>query len=346
MVMQMQQMKSHLEMYKDVLLVWQAGFIGAWGEWHHSIHGYGFENDSTRVRKIVIDSMRANAPANCFVSLNGPSFKFEAMGDSTALTAAQAYGTTLRSTVCTNDNAATNNWSDSGTLSINKTESVYTDTAVTRVLLHGDDRYQPFVAEPNGSTAGYTTKARVLYDASYLRWTSAMGAKGSASTIAWRDSLNTWAIRDTLNKRMGYRFYLVSATLPTVVSNSLRFQCVMGNAGYTATPWPRKFKLVLRNNDNGAVTQYDLSAGTNCDPRRWLPDATTSIDTTIGIGVADGNYSVLLNLPDPETVISTRPEYSIQLANTGVWEASTGFNDLGLDVTVQNTKCVLLDRNK
>ena len=41
-----------------------------------------------------------------------------------------------------------------------------------------------------------------------------------------------------------------------------------------------------------------------------------------------GNYSVLLNLSDPMPSLSGRPEYSIQLANTNAWEASTGFNNL------------------
>ena len=48
-----------------------------------------------------------------------------------------------------------------------------------------------------------------------------------------------------------------------------------------------------------------------------------------------GSYALLLNLPDPAASLNTRPEYAIQLANTNVWEATTGFNDLRWTVTVQ-----------
>jgi hypothetical protein len=47
-----------------------------------------------------------------------------------------------------------------------------------------------------------------------------------------------------------------------------------------------------------------------------------------------GNYAVLLNLPDPMASLRDRPEYSIQLANTNAWEASTGYNSLNHTVSV------------
>jgi hypothetical protein len=47
-----------------------------------------------------------------------------------------------------------------------------------------------------------------------------------------------------------------------------------------------------------------------------------------------GNYALLLNLPDPQSALRSRPEYSIQLANSNTWEASTGFNNLNFTVAV------------
>jgi len=34
----------------------------------------------------------------------------------------------------------------------------------------------------------------------------------------------------------------------------------------------------------------------------------------------------VLSLPDPETRLRDRPEYSIRLANKGLWEPATGSN--------------------
>jgi hypothetical protein len=41
-----------------------------------------------------------------------------------------------------------------------------------------------------------------------------------------------------------------------------------------------------------------------------------------------GQYDRLLHLPDPSPRLYGRPEYSIRLANRGVWEPATGFNRL------------------
>jgi hypothetical protein len=68
----------------------------------------------------------------------------------------------------------------------------------------------------------------------------------------------------------------------------------------------------------------------------WLAGTTTTINQTITLtGVPAGSYALFLNLPDANSGLSTRPEYSIQLANTGTWEASTGFNNLLKTITVQ-----------
>ena len=47
-----------------------------------------------------------------------------------------------------------------------------------------------------------------------------------------------------------------------------------------------------------------------------------------------GNYALLLNLPDPQSSLNTRPEYSIQMANSNTWEAATGYNNLNLTVGI------------
>jgi len=50
--------------------------------------------------------------------------------------------------------------------------------------------------------------------------------------------------------------------------------------------------------------------------------------------VEPGTYQLLLNLPDPEPTLKGRPEYSIRLANAGVWEAATGYNNLQATIEI------------
>jgi hypothetical protein len=44
--------------------------------------------------------------------------------------------------------------------------------------------------------------------------------------------------------------------------------------------------------------------------------------------LAPGNYSLALFLPDADETLRARPEYAVQLANTGLWDASDGKNAL------------------
>ena len=61
--------------------------------------------------------------------------------------------------------------------------------------------------------------------------------------------------------------------------------------------------------------------------------------------VPPGRYDLLLDLPAPERRLRSRDllpggetsynsAYAIQLANNGVWEPQTGYNDLGHTLTV------------
>lgn len=62
------------------------------------------------------------------------------------------------------------------------------------------------------------------------------------------------------------------------------------------------------------------------------------IDVTIGIpaNIPSGTYSLLLNLPDAYAGISNRPEYAVRFANQQVWEASTGYNNLLVNINIDD----------
>jgi hypothetical protein len=41
-------------------------------------------------------------------------------------------------------------------------------------------------------------------------------------------------------------------------------------------------------------------------------------------------------MPDPAPTLADRPAYAIQLANSGTWDATNGWNDLQESVTVDS----------
>jgi hypothetical protein len=57
---------------------------------------------------------------------------------------------------------------------------------------------------------------------------------------------------------------------------------------------------------------------------------TVSTDAAMPKGV----YDLFLSLPDAAASLAATPAYAIRLANTGVWEGSSGYNKLGATVTI------------
>ena len=66
------------------------------------------------------------------------------------------------------------------------------------------------------------------------------------------------------------------------------------------------------------------------DPRFWFQGEQTTIRAQFGLptSMPSGEYDIYLNLPDPRSTISTRWEYSIQLANRDVWNKHYGYNKI------------------
>lgn len=68
----LEQLKPFLEKNKDLILVVQAGVIGAWGEWHSSVHG--LEN-SQEAKIAILEKLLSVVPQERNVQVRVPDFK-------------------------------------------------------------------------------------------------------------------------------------------------------------------------------------------------------------------------------------------------------------------------------
>jgi Domain of unknown function (DUF4832) len=150
------------------------------------------------------------------------------------------------------------------------------------------------------------------------------------------DFSSRWSSQGCLNditKRLGYRFRLISGILPQTASkgSTLSVQLKMINEGFAALYNSRPLEFVLRNRGNGQETHLSINPGK--DVRLYLPASAQTKDLTLNAGLpsslAAGTYDLFFNLPDPSSSLNRRASYSIHLANTNMWESSTGYNKLG-----------------
>jgi hypothetical protein len=318
------QLAPYLSANSDVISVVQTGLVGAWGEWYYT-QNFGNTGSVSQTdwnnRKAVVDKLLSVLPSSRMVQLRTPQFKRTMYGTS-AISAAQAYNGSANARIGHHNDCFLASPDDFGT---------YTNTSVEYPYLSAETNYLAMGGEtcalnPPRSDCATALSEMALFHYSYLNADYALPV------------INGWTsggCKPEIDRRLGYRFALVSATFPATATRgaAMPLDIQIKNEGWAAPFNPRSVELVLRNTSSGAVYRVPLSV----DPRRWLAGTTTSIgpSVTIPTSVPAGTYALLLNLPDPASSLSTRPEYAIQLANQNVWEASTGFNNLQRTVTVQ-----------
>ncbi len=310
----------------DVILAEEAGYIGAWGEWHTS---NTIANDDFVSRGTVLNAMLSALPTSRMVLLRYPLDLFKLHGDPT--TEAEAYNGTNGSRVgfyndsfnSTRDDGGTYTWWGLPGYSIDETKN----------FVGANSLYTAGGAETEYDTidVGYPGCATALADLQKLNITF-VDADYNLNTIeVW----NNQGCFEEINRRLGYRFELQDAYYPTtglVPGNNFHLQLTIKNSGF-ASPFNARPVYVVLQNINGQNT-YKFTL--NTDPRSWKPDITSVVtqDLALPTDMVAGNYKLYLWMPDAATGLQNNPLYSVQLANQNVWNPSSGYNTLATNIIV------------
>lgn len=315
----------------DVVAFMEMGFVGAWGEWHSSTNNLVTNPRTVNANSAAIVARLLSAlPVRRMTALRYPYQKQSLYGAS-PLTAPEAFTGAAKARVGAHNDCFLSDYYDSGT---------YDDPAapglgpeVYKQFLSADNRYVPQGGETctSGPAAQpYIPCANALTDLARMRW-STINTEYHPSVIAlWQQE----GCYPEIARRLGYRFRLVTAQLPTraTVGDTLHVTLNVANDGWAPPYNARLVELVLRNTATGQ--RYMLPVTT--DPRFWGPGETTVVnaDLPLPAGIPPGTYALLLHMPDPEPTLRNLADYSIRLANVGVWEAPTGYNDLQVSLVV------------
>ena len=311
------QLAPHLRSNSDVIDVVQSGFVGAWGEGYYS---QNFGNSGVispadwANRKAIIDKLLNVLPATRMVQVRTPRMKRQMFG-TTPVSTAGAYNGSAVARIGHHNDCFLASSTDYGTYQNASVEYPYL-TADTKYVAMGGETCK---VNPPRSECTTALQELSMFHYSYLN-------------IDYKSAvLESWVAggcRTTIDQRLGYRLSLVDARFPTTVrpGTSMPIQIRIRNTGWSAPHNPRLVYLVLRNISTGQLFKVRISS----DPRRWQAGTTSTIAQSLAIpaSIPAGTYTLLLNLPDPITKLGKKSAYSIQLANAGVWEESTGFNRL------------------
>ena len=316
------QIASVLNTNKDIIFSHQAGFIGTWGEWYYT-NSTEFGNEdliSTTQwvnRKEILDAMLTSTPSEIPIQVRYVGIKTRFYGTS-PLDPSSAYQNTPNARIGFYNDAFLNNYGDMGTYTIDECINPVGSTEYN--YLANESKYLPMTGETNGlnpCNSGFrTTGSNAIYEMGLTHWTA---LNRDYHPNFWSQIISS-NYYDEILKKLGYRFVLNTSTF---ISNGANFNLTLNltNTGFANIFKKRNVYLVLKNTTTNAITTYLI----NTDIRTW--ENSTSISQNFNVGLT-GVFQLYLWIPDSDPSLSTRADYSIQLANSGTWESTTGYNNL------------------
>ena len=332
----LEQTQAHIEQLKpllaknaDVIYVLEAGFVGQWGEWYYSKNHGNETQQLTANRRAILESLIDACPADRHLLVRYPLIKTQYLGDEKTLTAETAHDGSARAKIGHHNDAFLNDWGNDGTYG--RDGDGEDDDPVLRNYIAQETKYVPNGGESNVEDNAWAKK--VYKDAEKemeaYHWSFCGAEYAEQITGLWRAN----GIFNILNKRMGYRFQLISSQWEekAYIGQTMKVNIELKNVGCAPLYNARTAYLVLQS----ATNTYSLPLPT--DPRQWTYEAgTIRIDggLTIDASIAAGTYHLYLHMPDAYASIAKDARYAIRFANKDVWNAETGWNDLGATIEI------------
>lgn len=311
------QLEPLLRANSDVVATVQAGLIGAWGEWYYSSNGL----NTTTARRAVTEKWLDVLPEGRMVQVRTPDYKRLIFERTTPLSAEEGYGDSGFARTGHHNDCFLASSTDFGT---------YQNVATDKAFLEADSRYTAVGGETCNPNPPRSECATALEEMARFHWSYLNRDYHSGVLGSWY----TGGCMNEVRRRLGYRFRLLDSEVTGTVrpGGALDVSLRLANGGFAAPYNPRRVEVVLRERQSGARYVATLPD----DPRHWAAGDTVTVVATLGVPATlpEGSYDVLFNLPAPEASLYARPEYAIRLANEDVWEPTTGYNDLLVDVAV------------
>jgi hypothetical protein len=331
----------------DVIALVEAGFVGAWGEWHNSTSCLTADlgdqpaiaercrpqaGGAAAARRRILDALLAAVPAARAIAVRQPRFRVEEVGARRAAEHARSGAPSAR--IGFHDDCLLASASDMGTFAAWFPAALlprpggaddiaawraYTSRE-TEVVPFGGETCQPVSGDDAGACGEAQRRLRELHT-TYL------------NSSYYRPTLDRWKSErcyDDVGRHLGYRLEAVEARWSgeALAGQPFRLEVQLRNQGWAPPINARPLRLVV--DDGARAFVADLAA----DVRPLLRAGETrrfDVKLALPAGAPPGLYRMFLWLPDPAPALAPRPEYSVRLANAGLWRAegrAAGMNEL------------------
>jgi len=331
-----EQLKPIFEKHEDILFNVQAGFLGAWGEWHHSHYGDPRSPDDppyVQYQRQVADALLAAVPKSVSVALRRPEYIRNIADDSKELTGRElgkhdpvtqeeAFGSSKIARLSFHNDALMSDDSDMDTY-YNDLDLQPREKELQWASMQ--TRYTPMVAETNlVSNYNNTETAIPLLDRINIQ---SLNIEYHPRVLRkWKTSqhggMNAF---DYIGMMLGYRFVLKRADLSELADSKLRLDLDLVNAGFSRLLKEKKFELVLRN--PGQTYRAVIAE----DARFWNKNEPVKRSYLFQLpkDLKPGSWEVYLGLSSTYDTLANVPAYSVRFSNKDTWVPALGLNKIG-----------------
>ena len=299
-----EQLTPLLKTNADVIAWVEAGFIGAWGEWHTSTNGL----DNLTDKRDILNALLTAIPDR-YVQVRYPANIIEMYPD--PMDAVEAR-------VAHHNDCFLSSETDVGTYERNGEITIERDQAYLAELT----RFTPMSGETCAPFPPRSECTNAIQAMELLHFSAINEAYHKGILRSWEQG----GCYEEISNRMGYRLALTSADFNEQVrpGGILNLAVAIENKGFASIINERSLYIVLFNGTER------FEAKTSIDPRTWQPGTSSfNVQLHIPSNADEGEYQLALWLPDAYETLHDNPLYAVQFANENTWDEATGLNVLG-----------------
>lgn len=275
------QLSPILNEYQDVLLTVQAGFLGPWGEWHHSNLGLDDGKPSTQVINDLLIALSEAVPHPVSIAVRRPSYIRLINPDLVNLSRIAFHNDALLSTD-----------TDMGTYDLERyqrDEELEFIFDRTSGVANGGEM-------PNLSV--YTEPSIALNELSKLKLTYLNLNYNKSVLDFWSSTLyDGKPFLDIVKQKLGYRLFIQTLVLPThfKLSQKVEIKLTLMNSGFSEMALPYRAELIVgQNTEIYQVLQFEDINLQDIKP-------SNTITMTISLDVKDLAKQFMLGIRIVET---------------------------------------------
>lgn len=317
-----EQLKPIYTKNEDIIFVIEAGYLGAYGEWHD-----GKYDRSKEKRNQIIDKLLNVVPKSIQINLRKPSFITDYIGSNNTVTKTNAYSSESIARLGLHNDGYLASETDLGTFNKeDRDKSIEWQQKQTRYTLFGGESQKASSIYTNLDNAISDMKIR---HCTYLNKTydREVKKKWKNTLYSGTDSLYKGKTGyDYIQNHLGYRLILRKCNIsPHYAYGTIDIDLQIENVGFGNIVRKKQIEIIYENENN----IYCIESGLDIRKQERESFYEFTITEQLPSNMEKGEYNVYLNIKEPYESLKDNDYYKIKLANEGIWNSDVGGNYIG-----------------